>query len=121
MAWKGEAARGFRSFITFLRGIEVEVFLYRYFAWGCFRYFLVGCAQSKLAPKIVVAIRRFRRIADQSRLDPNTIQAGAWSEAPSSPRSLRSTPPLIRRGVSAGLSRRWSSRNPASRGQRLRL
>ena len=36
----------------------------------------------------------------------NTIHAGAWSLAPSSPRSVRSTPALISRGVSAGLSKR---------------
>jgi hypothetical protein len=36
----------------------------------------------------------------------STIHAGAWSLAPSSPRALRSTPALARRGASAGLSRR---------------
>ena len=36
----------------------------------------------------------------------STIHAGAWSLAPSSPRTLRSTPAFIRRGASAGLSSR---------------
>src|ERR1700709_684998 len=36
----------------------------------------------------------------------NTIQAGAWSLAPSSPRTLRSTPALMRRGATLGLSNR---------------
>ena len=36
----------------------------------------------------------------------STIQAGAWSLAPCSPRSLRSTPPFVRRGATAGLSSR---------------
>jgi len=35
----------------------------------------------------------------------STIQTGAWSLALSSDRTLRSTPPLIRRGEIAGLSR----------------
>ena len=35
----------------------------------------------------------------------STIQTGAWSLALSSDRALRSTPPLIRRGEIAGLSR----------------
>jgi len=51
----------------------------------------------------------------------NTIHAGAWSLAPSSPRTVRSTPAFVSRGESTGLTSRWSSRRPASRGQRLRL
>jgi hypothetical protein len=36
----------------------------------------------------------------------NTTHAGAWSLAPSSPRTFRSTPAFCRRGAKAGLIRR---------------
>ena len=49
------------------------------------------------------------------------IHAGAWSLAPSTPRTSRSTPASFRREASCGESSRWSSRRPAFRSQRMRL
>ena len=50
----------------------------------------------------------------------SVIQAGAWSLAPSWPRTERSTRASFRRNAMSGLRRRWSSLSPASRSQRLR-
>jgi hypothetical protein len=57
----------------------------------------LGCLKSeRLHLAVTRGNRRYR----------NTIHAGAWSLAPSSPRSSRSMPALIRRGASTGLSNR---------------
>src|SRR5690349_2532219 len=46
-----------------------------------------------------------------------SIQVGAWSLAPASPRTQRSTPAATSAGASFALSRKWSMRRPALRGQ----
>jgi hypothetical protein len=53
-------------------------------------------------------------------MDRSVIQTGAWSLAPSWPRTERSTRASCRRDAMSGLRRRWSSLSPASRCQRLR-
>jgi hypothetical protein len=50
-----------------------------------------------------------------------SIQTGAWSLAPSRPRTSRSTPASSRRSRRLALRRKWSSLRPASRGQRMRM
>lgn len=51
----------------------------------------------------------------------NLTHVGAWSLAPSRPRTSRSTPASVRRFASFGLNIRWSRRRPAFLGQRFRM
>lgn len=71
--------------------------------------------------------RSGRRRASGSRRWPTTsadyfssTHTGAWSLAPSSPRTSRSMPAPFSRRASVFDKRMWSSRRPASRGQRFR-
>lgn len=71
--------------------------------------------------------RSGRRRASGSRRWPTTstdyfssTHTGAWSLAPSCPRTSRSMPAPFSRRASVFDNRIWSSRSPASRGQRFR-